>query len=57
MAVNESRAHLAGEILALDPKDTESEWAVAIHELMQNPEKSLELGETRPRINAEGIYG
>ncbi len=44
VAVNESRAQLAGEILALDPNDTELEWARAIHELMQNPEKSLELG-------------
>src|SRR5271165_148279 len=45
VAINESRAHLAGHILALDPKDTESEWALAMHELMQNPEQCLELGD------------
>jgi glycosyltransferase involved in cell wall biosynthesis len=45
VAINESRTHLAGDILALDPKDTESEWAIAIHELIQNPEECLELGD------------
>jgi glycosyltransferase involved in cell wall biosynthesis len=44
VAVNESRTHIAGDILALDPKNTESGWAKAIHELVQNPEKCLELG-------------
>jgi glycosyltransferase involved in cell wall biosynthesis len=44
VAVNESRARLAGETLALDPTETESAWAKAIHELMVNPEKSLALG-------------
>ncbi|MBV9106507.1 MAG: glycosyltransferase [Verrucomicrobia bacterium] len=45
VAVNESRAHIAGDILALDPKNTESEWAKAIHELVQHPEKCQELGD------------
>ncbi|HZC59416.1 MAG TPA: glycosyltransferase [Chthoniobacterales bacterium] len=45
VAVNKSRAHLAGDILALDPKDTESGWAKAIHELIQNPQQCLELGD------------
>jgi glycosyltransferase involved in cell wall biosynthesis len=45
VAINESRAKLAGDILALDPKDTESAWAIAIHELIQNPEQCLELGD------------
>jgi glycosyltransferase involved in cell wall biosynthesis len=44
VAVNESRVNLAGDILALDVKDTELGWARAIHELMMSPEKSLELG-------------
>jgi glycosyltransferase involved in cell wall biosynthesis len=44
VAVNESRARLAGDILALDPKGTEAEWARAIHELIQNPKHCLELG-------------
>jgi glycosyltransferase involved in cell wall biosynthesis len=44
VAVNESRVNLAGEILALDVKDTESGWARAIHELINSPEKCLELG-------------
>jgi glycosyltransferase involved in cell wall biosynthesis len=45
VALNESRAHLAGDTLALDPKQTESAWAMTIHELIQNPEQSLELGD------------
>jgi glycosyltransferase involved in cell wall biosynthesis len=44
-AVNESRAKVAGETLALDPKETESAWAIAIHKLIQNPEHCLELGQ------------
>jgi L-malate glycosyltransferase len=44
VAVNETRANLAGDILALDVKDTESGWARAIHELIISPEKCLELG-------------
>jgi glycosyltransferase involved in cell wall biosynthesis len=44
VAVNESRVNLAGEILALDVKDTEAGWARAIHELIMSPEKCLELG-------------
>jgi glycosyltransferase involved in cell wall biosynthesis len=44
VAVNESRAHIAGDILALDPKNAELEWAKAIHELIQSPEKCVELG-------------
>jgi glycosyltransferase involved in cell wall biosynthesis len=44
VAVNEARLGIAGDILALDPKETESEWARAIHELMSNPERCLELG-------------
>src|ERR1700722_6524409 len=45
VAINESRANLAGDILALDPKGTESAWAVAIHALIQNPEQCWELGD------------
>jgi glycosyltransferase involved in cell wall biosynthesis len=44
VAVNESRVNLAGDILTLDVNDTESGWAKAIHELIMNPEKCLELG-------------
>jgi glycosyltransferase involved in cell wall biosynthesis len=43
VAVNESRVRIADEILALDPKETESGWANAIHELIMSPEKCLEL--------------
>jgi glycosyltransferase involved in cell wall biosynthesis len=45
VAVNESRSRLAGDILVLDPKDTESGWAIAIHALMQNPAQCLALGD------------
>jgi glycosyltransferase involved in cell wall biosynthesis len=45
VTVNASRAELAGDILALDPRDTEAEWARAIHDLFQNPESCLRLGE------------
>jgi L-malate glycosyltransferase len=44
VAVNESRLNLSGNILALDPEETESGWARAIHELMSSPERCLELG-------------
>jgi len=44
VAVNESRVRIAGEILALDPKEPESEWASAIHKLMSSPERCRELG-------------
>jgi glycosyltransferase involved in cell wall biosynthesis len=44
VAVNEARLGIAGDILALDQKETESEWARAIHELMSNPERCVELG-------------
>ncbi|MBV8142697.1 MAG: glycosyltransferase [Verrucomicrobia bacterium] len=44
VADNETRAQMAGDILALDPQETESAWAEAIHELIQSPEKCLELG-------------
>jgi glycosyltransferase involved in cell wall biosynthesis len=44
VAVNEARAHIADDILALDPQNTELNWAKTIHELIQNPEKCVELG-------------
>jgi glycosyltransferase involved in cell wall biosynthesis len=68
VAVNESRARLAGDILALDPTETESTWAIAIHQLIQNPEQCLKLGDrgralmrkeymVRDRVRQiEGIY-
>jgi glycosyltransferase involved in cell wall biosynthesis len=37
VTVNASRAELAGDILDLDPGDTEAGWARAIHHLFQNP--------------------
>jgi len=45
VSVNASRAELAGDILALDPRDTEAGWARAIHGVFQNPEGCLRLGE------------
>ena len=45
VTVNASRAELAGDILPLDPRDTEAEWAKAIHGLFQDPEACLRLGE------------
>jgi glycosyltransferase involved in cell wall biosynthesis len=44
VAVNEARVSIAGDILALDPKETELEWARAIHELMSSSERCQELG-------------
>ena len=45
VTINASRAELAGDILALDPRDTEAGWARAIHALFQNPEGCRRLGE------------
>jgi glycosyltransferase involved in cell wall biosynthesis len=45
VATNASRAELAGDILALDPRDTEAGWARAIHALFQNPEGCQRLSE------------
>jgi glycosyltransferase involved in cell wall biosynthesis len=44
VAVNAARVRIAGDILALEPKESESEWATAIHRLMSSPERCLELG-------------
>src|SRR5262249_33552969 len=38
VTVKGSRAELGGDILALDPGDTEAGWGEAIHGLFQNPE-------------------
>jgi glycosyltransferase involved in cell wall biosynthesis len=43
ITVNASRAELAGNILDLDPHDTEAEWARAIHGLFQDPASCVEL--------------
>lgn len=43
VTVNASRAELAGNILDLDPQDTEAEWARAIHGLFQDPGGCVEL--------------
>ena len=52
--INASRAELTGDILALDPRDTEAGWARAIHALFQNPEGCQRLGERgRSRIEQE----
>jgi hypothetical protein len=44
VAINESRVKLAGDVLALDPKETESAWAIATHALIRNPEQCSETG-------------
>ena len=43
VTVNASRAEIAGDILDLDPHDTEAEWARAIHSLFQNPAAYMDL--------------
>jgi glycosyltransferase involved in cell wall biosynthesis len=55
VTINASRAERAGDILALDPGDTEAGWARAIHGLFQNPEACLRLGE-RGRLLIEQEY-
>jgi glycosyltransferase involved in cell wall biosynthesis len=55
VTVNASRAALARDTLALDPRETEAGWARAIHSLFQNPERYSDLSK-RGRALMEREY-
>jgi glycosyltransferase involved in cell wall biosynthesis len=44
VAVNEARQNLSGSLIALDPNQSEENWAEVIHRLFQDPELLWELG-------------
>jgi glycosyltransferase involved in cell wall biosynthesis len=54
ISINEARADLSGDILALDPNQSEKEWAQQIDQYFRNPERLWELGQKgRIRIERE----
>jgi glycosyltransferase involved in cell wall biosynthesis len=55
VTVNQARAELAGEILALDPTESEEDWAGQIHGLLQNSRARMDLGD-RGRALMEREY-